>query len=156
MIYPRKPLYVISGFSPPAEGHEMGGYGFSVGLKASFAKRCIKFKMKQENVNRMNEIGEAMLSRIFPPKSFNPPFHFKDMDDEYTMMLGFVQVTGNACDIGTAGVSCEDIIKMRDDDMVEYHPHNVDSVHQAYMLLSLWLEWYSMAFSLVMDKSETF
>ncbi len=77
-----------------------------------------------------------------------------DINDGYVMMLGFVQVTGNACDIGVAGISCEDIIRMDDDRFVEYHPHNVDSVQQAYMLLSLWLEWYSMAFSLVMDKSE--
>ncbi len=154
MIYPTKPFYVISGFSPPSEGYEMGGYGFSIGLKASFAKRCINFKMKKENVDRMNEIGQSALSRVFPPKSFNPPFNFMDINDGYVMMLGFVQVTGNACDIGVAGISCEDIIRMDDDRFVEYHPHNVDSVQQAYMLLSLWLEWYSMAFSLVMDKSE--
>jgi len=154
MIYPTKPFYVICGFSPPAKGYEMGGYGFSIGLQASFAKRCIKFKINQEKVSRMNEIGEAMLSRVFNSKSFNPPFHFKDMDDEYTMMLGFVQVMGNACDIGTSGVSCKDIMEMPDDALVEYHPHNVDSVAQAYTLLSLWLQWYSMAFSLVMDKSE--
>lgn len=150
MIYPNKCYYTISGFSPPSKDMAMGGYGFAIGLNAGFAKKCIQFNAKMENLSRLNDMGLERLKMIFDYAT-DKPFHYQEKNDEPTLLLHWVQVPGNACDLGNAGIDTEDILKMKDDDLLEYYPHNVDSIKQAYGLLSLFLRWYDSAFSLVID-----
>jgi len=149
-MYPNKCYYVITGFAPPSEGMEMGGYGFAIGLKAEFAKKCLNYKLKKENTDRLNLMGLERIKRVFSYGDRNP-FYFHDMNDEWTMLLRWVQVPGNACDIGDGGLEPKDILNMNDNDFIEFQPHNVDGMKQAYTLLSLWLKWFDCAFACVMD-----
>jgi len=150
MIYPREANYVICGFSAPFKEHSpMGMWGFSIGLKASFAKKCLERKITQENVDNMTNMGKELVARTFSDKyGIRDPHHFFEDGKEYNMLLKWVTVPGNACDVGNAGVTMKQIMKMKDEDMLEYHPHNVDSMSQATVLLSLFLQWYSFAYAL--------
>ena len=149
-MYPNKCFYVINGFLPPHEGNVMGGYGFSIGLKVEFAKKCLNYKITNKNIENLNNYGLERINRIFGHED-RKPFYFHDVDDEWTILLRWVQVPGNACDLGDGGLEPKDILKMNDDDFIEFEPHNVDSMKQAYALSSLWLKWYDCAFSFVID-----
>jgi len=149
MIYPNKCFYTISGFLPPYDtSSPLGGYGFSIGLNAKFAKKCIEFKVNDYVNERVISDGKNVHTRIFNYCHCNP-YHFiiDEKNDNYTGLLNFVTVSGNACDLGICGSTIDDIMKMNDNDLVEFHSHNVDSIKQAYALLSLWLFWYDFIYS---------
>lgn len=144
MIYPHVPNYVISGFRPPPSG-SVGGAGFSIGLRGKFAKEAFNIKITETQHKNLLLCGEAIVSDLFKSAHY-PPYNFVEKDNEYTMLLWHCRTNGNACDVGHTERTVENL---KDDDMLEFHPHNVDSVHQAYSLLSLFLKWYDVAFALV-------
>lgn len=130
----------------------MGAWGFSIGLKASFAKKCITKKITQENVDNMTKMGKQLVLLSFNEDvGIRDPHHFFDDGKEYNMLLKWVTVPGNACDLGNAGVTEKQIMEMKDDQLLEYHPHNVDTMRQATMLLSLFLQWYGFAYAMTSD-----
>jgi hypothetical protein len=152
-MYPNETNYVIWGFSPPTKDQSpMGAWGFSIGLKASFAKKCIVKKITKENIDNMTKMGKALVERSFEKDSgIRDPHHFFEQNGEHNMLLKWITVPGNACDLGNAGVNEKQIMEMTDDQMLEYHPHNVDTMRQATMLLSLFIQWYGFAVAVTSD-----
>jgi len=147
-MYSQKCNYIISGYLPPSENSQMGGYGFSISLRVSFAKKCLLFKITDKQAQRMNKICKTIHKQIMNFEDRDPLF-FEYLDKEQTVLLNFATVLGNACDLGICGFESNRILEMNDDDFIEYHPHNVDSIKQAYALLSIWLQWYDFAYALV-------
>jgi len=149
MLYPMESNYVVSGFCPP-EGKGIGRYGFSIGLKAEFAKKCLKFNVSQKELNHFNSIGNSIIKSVFDLNYQVKPYHLREHNDKYTILLAWCSTIGNSCEVGLDGNDDYDrIMKLPDDAMIEYHPHNVDSLLQSYSLLALWLKWYDIAYALV-------
>ena len=44
---------------------------------------------------------------------------------------------------------------LQDDELLGYHPHNVDTMRQAYTILALWLKWFDSAYSQICKPDGT-
>jgi hypothetical protein len=133
----------------------MGSYGFSVGLKPEFAKRFYEREIKGKEEKRISKIGEELVEGIFSVKKdlfFERPYHFvENQEGNSTLLLNWCNVPGNACDLGIEGT---DLSRHKgenfgdEDFLIEYGPHNIDSLQQASGLLALWLRWTEIAYAI--------
>ena len=152
MIYPHKPFYVVSGFTPPIE-YQLGGFGFCVGIDMGLAKKALERKLPDEGFDRMQEIGKKIIVSSGLAKKdehIYPPYKFAESKEGYNLLLRFCDVPGNACSLGLDGdwlYKFERFDKYDGELLLEYVPHNVDSIHQAYALLSLWTNWADSVFA---------
>lgn len=146
MIYPDKPFYVVSGFERAPPEIDMGAYGLATGLDMNLAKKAFGKELTQKTQDRFIEIGNHLVKSIGLTKEdrmIMSPYMFIQNDEKmYTCLLHFVRVPGNACDLGIEWNQIDDVKRENSHrNLLEYGPHNVDSIHQAYGLLSLWLSW---------------
>jgi len=153
MRYGRDSFYRIDGFSPLGEG--MGGQGFMIHLDPDHAKRFYETELNEKSHDRLQDLGK----RIIVSSGFDEdleylgnPFGFIKNDKEnLTFLLWHLTVPGNACGLGFPGHELDSLKSFlrgereRIEYWVEYEPHNVDTRHQSYCLLSLWLAWANMA-----------
>lgn len=147
MMIPREPSYVIQGFHPPSEKGMIAGYGFSIGLTSEFAKKVAAIEMTEDQYNRIHQMGNALITREYGYTIF-PPYGFLEVNGKRTLLLQYCRVPGSACDIGC---SYNDFEHLSNKKLLEYHPHNVDAMFEAYTLLSLWLKWWDIANALIDD-----
>lgn len=137
--------YAISGLHP-AEGM-FSAYNFRIELKGDFARRLMGIELpEKENINLNKRLTEV-LQRIFPERKMwmtgiNHPLGFYGK----SCLLMQCCVPGDATDLGIDGSDQDKLVKK---DIVLYLPHNVDSIKQAYGLLSLWTLWYEIILSKV-------
>lgn len=146
MIYPGKPFYVISGFERASPEIKMGAFGFGVGLDMDFAKKAYEMELTEEAYKTFIERGKEMIKSVGSAKNdlmIYPPYTFvPNKSGKLTKLLQYIQVPGDATQLGIVWRQVEDIQKGDPrGELLEYGPHNVDSVHQAYEELSLWLKW---------------
>jgi hypothetical protein len=100
--------------------------------------------MPAQGQKNLEAIAKGTLHRLFgKDRMIRPPYHF--VDD--TCLLHFVQVPGDACDLGIDGSELSEFKREKDSwkNAINYTPHNVDSHMQAYALLSLFLTWAHIA-----------
>lgn len=153
-IYPQA-AFRIDGLYPPERGQEFGRFGFGVSLDSRFAKQCLE--TPRPKMERVTRIADETLVRLFdevcmPHRAL---LWWKD-----TCLLHGVSAPGNACDLTSDYSEIERLADGVDESRdvwgwaLEYSPHNVDGVRQAYALLSVWLTWYNCvtATLLVKDK----
>lgn len=156
MILSSESNYVVSGFGPPDRETFLGGWGFSIGLKGDFARKCLEHKLTEQNVERFNEIGKKLLAKTFKDKDFRDPYHFFDDTKDHCLLLKWLTVPGNACDLGSSGVTPKQIKVYHNERFLEYDPHNVDTMSQACLLLTLFLQWHDFAVAILTpDKNGT-
>ncbi len=153
-----KYVYEIGGlYAPDLDETRMGMWGFDINLDPSFALKARKAKMEEklyDNLQRMAVITTTnfKLDDHFGVSIKPNPYHFT----EGSLLLQFVEVPGNACDLGIYNGKREllDNWKMNDNKnpySVNYIPHNVDTKDQAYCLLSLWIHWAN-TINLILSK----
>jgi hypothetical protein len=156
MIYPDKPFYVVSGFSPRTDIN-LSAFNFCIGLNFDFALKSYDKELTESAYNRLNETRNEILKSIKldfgSPNAY--PYRFLENDKgNLTYLLSGCNVSGDACDLGIEWMEL-DSIKKRDpyhSKIIIYGPHNVDSPKQAYGLLSIWLNWADFAFATIQEK----
>ena len=147
-----KPLirffYSIEGLYPP-DGQGLGRGGFFTYLERKFSREALSTKLSEENIKRYQQDGEKIIERAWRrnPGASAKPYSFHDG----TCLLRYCVSPGDACDLSIQPPEEIEYLKRelgetnlaesRDDLPIEYHPHNVDSPIQAYILLSLWTHW---------------
>jgi len=149
MIYPDKPFYVIDGFSCRSD-LDMSAYDFSIGLNADFAMKAYCKEITELAFNKLDKIAKKMLKTIKLDSSFIYPYKFLENEKgKPTLLLQWCNVPGDACDLGIDGFKLDFIKKgkLSQNEMVIYNPHNIDSMKQAYALLSIWLNWSNFAYA---------
>lgn len=132
--------YQIVGFTPPAPD-QMCGWGFEIVLALAFAQRCAA-TLRPEGTHRTLErrARELVLARAMTSREMHPPV-FRWV--EGSLLLQGVEVPGvNGCWLNMS----EDALALQHahpdpSDGLSYTTHNVDSMAQAYCLLSCWLHW---------------
>ncbi len=153
MVYPSEPFYVISGFFPRTD-IATSAFNFAIGLKSDFAWRMYHKEMTDSAYERLNKTRNEILKSIDLDFSSPTAYPYKFLDNEKgnpTCLLRWCQVYGDACDLGIEGTELNLITDRRlsKNEMVVYNPHNVDSMKQAYGLLSLWLNWADFAYATI-------
>ena len=150
-------FYKIVGFSP-REDMCTGGYGFCVLLDKNLAKKALETELFEKGYNNLETIATSTIKGVGLAKKderIKPPYHFvRNEDGKLTWLLQFCTVPGDACDLGLEwgeinGLKGEHFYK----DYIDYTPHNVDHVRQAYSLLSIWLFWAEIVESISRSKS---
>lgn len=147
-------LYEIVGLQP-AGGDRLGRFGFSVFLDREIAKKA--FEKELPEGHHFNEIAESILIDCGLIKKsqriYHSPYNFaKNEEGNLSSLIHYVQVPGDACELGMAW---REIDSLRRDDhrnWVEYHPDNVDNHQQAYALLGLFTYWANIINILFKDK----
>lgn len=141
-------IYQIPPLIPPKKPG-LGCWGFSTELNPDFARKARETKLTKEFNDRMQNNGKNIIKLFFNienTEDIYSPYNFM----ENSFLLHYVQVPGDACDLGLSHICQEDFFKndwerLKEQDLypnyVTYSPHNVDSKEQAYCLLSLWLHW---------------
>lgn len=144
--------YRIMGFGPIAEGP--GAWGFGIELAKPFAEALLQCDRPPLMIQRMQEYAARCWPRFMPWLADHN--ELKDLwavDAERCAMfhgehslVHSLNVPGQACGLDL----CDGVMStMRDS--VTWAPHNVDSPGQAGALLSMWLDWFSMAETLVCE-----
>lgn len=143
-------LYRVEGFTPPKKGNEMGGYGFSVYLDRKFAIDARQKIIVPKTQERFQEIGKEIIKKLFSNEYIKPPYSFV----EDSLLVQSFHVPGDACDLGS---DWGNIDSLKDEksfrNFIEYHPHNVDNVRQAYALFSIFSNWVNYSEALMQPHS---
>jgi len=140
-----KSFYVIEGLEPAS--YAVNKYNFSIGLDIDFARRAFETEMPEGGEASMNEIGIGIMKEVGllrPDSEYTRPvYRFLENDKrDFTLLLSHINIPGASCSLDVTG---DDINDMKGRDLskrfIGYHPHNIESIYQAYTLLSLWLRW---------------
>jgi hypothetical protein len=114
---------------------------------------------------RMQQAGRAIISNSKlahkKPSRYEKVFYFVENEGKPTLLLQYCQVPGNACDLG---MDVDDIKRLQEEirngknfdsimNWIEYGPHNVDNIPQAYSLLSAWLHWQEYSIHLISPEN---
>lgn len=154
-------IYSIEGLPPISDddGFIMpGGFGFNINLKAEFAKRAHSKELPKENHFRYiakSIIEGTGLSK--DPYHINGAFRFTENDNDHkTCLLRYIQVPGDACDIGIDGSEYSNILRtdwsnIERNGALMYDPHNIDTHSQAYALLALFTSWANITDAYLKD-----
>ena|SRR3989344_7519343 len=133
-------IYSIEGFFPHLE--RFGSYKFNVHLDKKLAKNLFEKPLPEELERNLQESAKIIIkeSRVLG-LDINIPYFFVDNKNDKSCLLQGCIVPGNACDLGI-DIDCffEESLNNFKVPLI-FRPHNVDSVNQAYSLLSVWLNW---------------
>lgn len=147
-------IYRIDGFFPPQESGRLGGYGFSIGLDPVFSRKALETEISEQGFKNLQKIGRGIVNRVGlareDDKFILPPYNFFPLagqeprgNHKVSCLLQSCTVPGTAC---TISVSWSDLSSLRENstNFLEYSPHNIDSLKQAYALLSIWIKWLDL------------
>ena len=134
-------IYQIRDFTP---GNSRGGYGFSILLDRELAIQAFNTKMPGEVNQRLNKFAKAIVKESGLAKTgfLSEREFYRFFNDSW--LLQYCSVPGNATNIGIDPSDFDEVENDQGLDVVnwiEYIPHNVDTMQQAYTLLSVWLDW---------------
>lgn len=144
------PLYRVTGLIPRAD-ISLGRYGFGIHLDSKFAKRTLDKREMSRTQERISQNFKTdILERLFPKdkKWLLPPFHFV----EDSLLVQSIHVPGDACDLGIDWSDIDELKREQPYRTLTYGPHNVDSMQQAYGLLTLFTEWINIAEALTHEE----
>ena len=150
MIYPNEAFYVVGGFSYRSDlGVANSAYNFSIGLKPDFALKAYNKELPDNAFKKLNEIGITILKDLGFSSLMRQPYMFLENDKgKFTSLLRWCDVPGDACGLSLEGSQINYLKNEKlSHRMIEYNSHNIDSMLQAYSLLSLWLQWADTAFA---------
>jgi hypothetical protein len=144
-ISPLAFTYAFDGLLPSPQ---LGGYGFSFQLHASFAKQAYATPY-DENLHRQLQTDAKQIlidTKLIDKKEkyWRPRFNFVDK----TSLLQWTEVPGDACDLGIDGNDVNYTRReLADSDLpfdyfIPYNPHNVDTSAQAFALLAQMVLWH--------------
>jgi len=105
-------------------------------LDANFARQAKNFVADDVVQNRFQEFGKDwIIKRLFKKDKFiRDPYMFV----ENSLLVQSIHVQGDACDLRTDWGEIEYLDRENSlREQIQYSPHNVDSVYQAYALFSL-------------------
>lgn len=140
----------------PPEKEGLGQWGYGVKIKDRLALRARESALTEEVFDNLDKKGRIIIQRYFGEYANNqvrPPYSFVDK----SFLLKSVDCPGNSCNLyltrldDFTGSNFEQkrksTLKLIEDNQkdylfgVEYGPHNVDSMIQAFCLQTLWLNW---------------
>lgn len=149
MIYPDKPFYVVSGLAPRTD-MITDAFNFSIGLDPTFATRFYQEEIREETPSLFNKRAKSILESLnLDERHLHPCTFVKNNEDNFTALLRWCKVPGNACELGIYGSTVDSIHREGEvNNILIYGPHNIDSMKQAYGLLSIWTCWADWAFSI--------
>ena len=138
-------VYRIEGYSPSKTGFGMQ-FGFSTSLDIELAKKAYQTEITEKLHDKFQEMAKLIIINsglAGKDESIRKPYSFvRKEDNNLTNLLHFCTVPGNSCDLG---LDINRIYELKKDsdlkNWISYDPHNVDSIYQAYALLSIWLYW---------------
>lgn len=113
-------------------------------VDADFVSRCLNHKLERKNQESFNNFGIQILRNIFNYKEgffLHDPFFF--IND--TLLIQGVQVPGNACGVDLESIDAVLNGGFKISNVVNYLPHNVDSITQAYSIAVLFNKWVQCA-----------
>jgi hypothetical protein len=145
-------LYRVQGFVPPAKDEtRMGMYGFGIELDLEFAKRAFGKELSDKVHERFQERGKEIVRRTFQKYNFIPePYFFSGNENgavsslrgNRTFLASSFIVPGDACSLDLDWMESSHLKEEKPhQNFIEYSPHNVDSMQQAYTLFSLFAKW---------------
>ena len=103
--------YRIEGFVYPdlSQGNSLGRFGFTAELELSVALEARKFELKDSVRDNFQKIGHKIME-CYGLEELGPRDPYMFVDD--SLLLHFVTVPGNACDVGlehhSQGFFCSD------------------------------------------------
>jgi hypothetical protein len=110
-------------------------YDFSVHLNNNFARQMIEAKIPNEMQRRMNEIASEGL-KGFNISHLEPYVFYRD-----SCFVQQINIGMNGTWLA-AGMNIENFLREKKDlDAIEYSSHNVDNLHQAFALNTLFDKW---------------
>lgn len=141
-------FYRIEGYSPTKTGSGIR-FGFSTSLDIKLAKKAYQTKITpkiEENLQKMAKLIIIDSGLAGQDEMIRKPYSFVRREDNLSTLLHFCTVPGNVCDLG---LDINRISELKEDsdwkNWISYDPHNIDSLNQAYALLSVWLYWAETA-----------
>lgn len=124
-------------------------------LKPEIAREFYLRELREEDYKKIQEDGKHSILPVGNLKkmgNIETPFSFfENSNGNLTYLLRWVGVPGDACDLGLEGTELNNLRDFFEGKhnfpppWIEYTPHNVDSVYQAYALTSAWLAWATFA-----------
>jgi hypothetical protein len=135
--------YRIEGLEPPLERGRPGGYGdFGIFLDREFALKAKQNTIGEKVQNRLQEIANNNIKRMFFRQLIGPPYSF--LND--SMLITSCQVPGdNNCSLLIDRSQIDSLENVSDKSELHYYTHNVDDINQAYGLVSLFTRWCEYA-----------
>ena len=143
----------------------MSSYNFNVYLDFDLAKKMYMTEMTERGHENLTKIAGMIIKRNFGEGRLlsRQPYKFvENEEDKLTCLLQYCDVPGDATGIGIDGMDINSLVRAFKEDPqrnifrlrgVTYSPHNIDTINQAYTLLSIWLNWINLTKSYVEKKS---
>lgn len=146
-------FYKIDGYSPSKTGFGVQ-FGFSTSLDIELAKKAYQTRIKEEvhdNIQKMAKLIIIDSGLAGQDETIRKPYSFiRGEDNHLTNLLHFCTVPGNSCDLGLDINGISELKKESDlKTFISYDPHNIDSINQAYALLSIWIYWAERAHTIL-------
>ena len=136
-------MYKIKGWNPSRE-NQMGGSGFSIILSQKWKEAVIESGLIQENI-------DTFIAKRFPQTLKEHGFPESRIGDIRISWgewgIEHITVPGNACglDIDYSPIGCLN-------GEVSLDPHNVDTIFQASLILSIFL-WFADCLELCLNET---
>ncbi len=139
----RRFIYSIEGFEPTrGKDYRPGGFGFIVYLDKELAKKSFERNLPENSP--IIGIGREIISGYgFKIQDYFEPFLFVRDDKRLTSLVHSFDVPGDACglDLCDSLNGIKRLLYDKEDNWIQYSPHNVDHASQAAALLSLFAKW---------------
>jgi hypothetical protein len=124
-------------------------YGFDMGIERKFAKKAYQMPMTNPGFESLQNEGQAIIKEVMKVDMIENPYKFVPNEKGLTFLIASIDVSGNSCDLGLDGSELGNIEEELEKTnevykYLTYVPHNVDSPSQAYLLLSLFLNWENL------------
>ena len=139
-----RPLYKIDGFKAPK-------YAFGLSLLSDFAKITFEEELPESFYERIIGEGKRIVEQNFPSYftgstsiAYEPYIFAENEKGNLTCLVSHLKVPGRQGD--AHALDLEEVFNLRfskENDYVNYVPHNIEGWEQAHTLLLLWLTWIS-------------
>lgn len=129
-------------------GSEIAKCNFPIGLDIDMAKKAMSINILEKRYEYFKEMGIRRIEKegLIKNRKYMPsPYKFYLDKGKLTLLLESIRVpwNSNSCSLD---VECEEIKNLEREfsfkNFLEYHYCNVNHDSQAYILVSLWLNWY--------------
>ena len=145
MIFGKCHLKIVNFMPRLDEDAHTSGHNFSIGLRKQFARRALDNKLPEKGLENFQKIGEDIVLKLFRTTGsiISPYEFFKHESGKKSSLINSVNVPGtNGCYLLAQQTKLKELDQIDEHNLyLEYNPHNIDTVTQAYALLSLFTYW---------------
>jgi hypothetical protein len=151
-------FYKVQDFYFPEERGVLGSWAFTSEIDPFVASEAFSLQISEVPYTRLIEMGERIVhnSGLVPSgMPFPKPYQFMENEEgDLTCLLQYAEVSGvNSCSFGMDPNERRRILMPESRvSPIVYSSHNVDSLPQAFALLSLWLNWANLLEALLSNK----